>query len=262
MKFSSMLLYVNDEFPNKDVFERLLTVSRRLYEKGKFLYTINQELVDDSYFWMYFEYDNEHLYSHKVIDTSDNSEKPNPRPKSQVETRYQLFACYDLNQKLLYVSDYTKRTVITDYIGDMLGGVTVTAKNVLKSIDDFVALYKNLKAVTFTQRNNIFSTMPGSIFNKQANIYGLDLPERFKLKVDYGHAPTKIAKHLMQEWKAKHDSGEFEEIIVVGVDDSGFESSFNFSTMIATIDIELLRDDNDRYDPNSVLTLLLSKLRG
>ena len=45
MKFSSMLLYVNDEFPTMQTFETLLDVGRKLYRKGKFLYSIEQTLI-------------------------------------------------------------------------------------------------------------------------------------------------------------------------------------------------------------------------
>lgn len=109
MKFSSMLLYVNDEFPTMQTFETLLDVGRKLYRKGKFLYSIEQTLINDRYYWMYFQYDNENLYTDTVVDTLDNSAKNNPRPKNQVEMRYQLFACYDLERHLLYLSDYSKK---------------------------------------------------------------------------------------------------------------------------------------------------------
>ena len=141
--------------------------------------------------------------------------------------RYQLFACYDLDRQLLYVSDYGKKATITDYIGDMLQQ-SASVKNVLKSVDEFVSVVKQLKSVTFTQRRNLFTTStPNSIFQKQANLYGLDLPDRSKIKLDYGLSPIAMARNVLQNWESKHASGEFEEVIVVGLDDSGLENSFN-----------------------------------
>lgn len=262
MKFSSMLLYVNDEFPTKQTFERLLAASRPLYRKGRFLYSVETSFASDNHFWMYFQYDNENLYTDTVVDTLDNAAKNNPRPKNQVEMRYQLFACYDLDRQLLYVSDYGKKATITDYIGDMLQQ-SASVKNVLKSVDEFVSVVKQLKSVTFTQRRNLFTTStPNSIFQKQANLYGLDLPDRSKIKLDYGLSPIAMARNVLQNWESKHASGEFEEVIVVGLDDSGLENSFNFSTMISTVEIDLMRDENYRYDPDGVRMLLLAKLGG
>lgn len=261
MKFSSMLLYVNDEFPTKQTFEQLLDIGRALYRKGKFLYSIEKSFADDNHFWMYFQYDNESLYTNTVVDTLDNSAKSNPRPKNQVEMRYQLFACYDFERHLLYVSDYGKKTTVTDYIGDMLQKPTYV-KNVLKSIDDFVSVVRHLKSVTFTQRRNLFNSTSDSIFQKQADLYGLDLPEKSKIKLDYGHSPIGMAKSALQRWGLKHANGEFEDVVVVGIDDAGFENSFNFSTMISTVEFDLSRDDNYRYNPDNVRTLLLAKLGG
>lgn len=259
MKFSSMLLYVNDEFPTKRVFERLLEKGRTLYRKGNFLYSIEQELIDDKYFWMYFQYDNESLYTDTVVDTTDNSAKSNPRPKNQVEMRYQLFACYDMERHLLYVSDYSKKSTITDYIEEMLQE-PVMVKNVLKSLDEFVAVVKYLKSVTFAQRRTLYTSTTDSIFQRQASMFGLDLPEHSKLKLDYGASPIGIAKTTLQNWQIKRESGEFDDVIVVGVDDAGFESTFNFSTMISSIEIELQRDDNYRFNQYNVQVLLLAKL--
>lgn len=259
MKFSSMLLYVDDEFPSEKTFEQLLYKGTKQYRKGNNLYSIDQTFDNDNSYWMYFQYDNEFLYTDKVVDTVDNSEKDNPRPKSQVEMRYQLFACYDFNRKLLYVSDYSKKSTITDYISDMLQ-VSTNVKNVLTSIEEFTSIYKCLKSVSFFQRRSIFTLSDDSIFKKQANLFGLDLPEHSKLKVDYGNSPVGIVRTVLQDWKQKHDSGEFEDIVLIGVDDSGFESTFNFSTMVASIEIELQKDENFRYNPQMVKALLLAKL--
>ena len=260
MKFSSMLLYVDDNFPNKQTFEQLLQVGGNLYRKGKFLYSVEQSFISNRHFWMYFQYDNENLYSDIVIDTTDNSSKSNPRPKSQVEMRSQLFACYDLQRNLLYVSDYSKKSAITNYIEEMLQKSAIV-KNVYKSLDEFPAVVKYLKSVTFTQRRTIFTSTPESIFQRQANMFGLDLPEYSKLKLDYGSSPVGIVRTALQNWELKRESGEFEDVLIVGLDDAGFESTFNFSTMISNVEIDLARDENDRFNPDSVRTLLLEKLR-
>lgn len=92
------------------------------------------------------------------------------------------------------------------------------------------------------------------------NLYGLDLPEHSKLKFDYGASPIGIVKTTLQNWGAKRNRGEFEDIIIVGLDDAGFENTFNFSTMISYVEIDALRDDNYRFAPDNVRVLLLAKL--
>ena len=100
MKFHAVLLYIDDQFPDISIFRKLQEVGRGLYPKGAYLYSVEQKLIADRFYWMYFQYDNAKLYSDKVIDTEDNSVKENPRPKSQVEPRLQLFSCYDLERHI------------------------------------------------------------------------------------------------------------------------------------------------------------------
>lgn len=261
MKFSAILLYVDDEFPKIETFHRLLEIGNKRYRKGNYFYTVEQEIIDNQFYWMYFQYDNENLYAQKVIDIIDDSEKSNPRPKNQVEMRFQLFAFYDINQSILYVSDYSKKATITDYIGDMLQ-VKAQTKNMLKSVNDFINIIKKLKSVSFTQKRNLFTMDDNSIFVKQANLYGLDLPERSKIKLEYGDTPIGKIKNALQNWKRQQDSGQFEDIIIVGCDDNGFESSFNFSTMVSSINLDVNRDDNYRFDSDTVRIMLINELRG
>ncbi len=261
MKFHAELLYINDQFPDILTFRKLQDVGRKLYPNGTYLYSVEHELIADRFYWMYFQYDNAKLYSDKVIDTEDNSVKENPRPKSQVEPRMQLFACYDLENHILYVSDYSKKATITDYISEMLQKSAQT-KNVLRSVDEFLNVVTQLRSVCFTQKRTLFTSKEDSIFKKQANLYGLDLPEKSKIRLDYGATPIGSAKNALRDWKMKRESGEFEDVIVVGMDDNGFENTFNFSTLISSVEINVIKDDDYRYEPNIVKTLLINQLGG
>lgn len=259
MKFHSLLMYINDGIPNTQTCRRLMEIGPPSHRKGKFLFSVEKDFIADRFLWLYFQYDNERLYTDTVLDTVDNAEKGNPRPKNQVELRFQLFACYDLQRQRLYVNDYNRKTVVADYIADALQ-VSVYIKNVYTSIDDFLAVSKQLKSATFTQHRTLCTQDPDSIFRKQVNLYGLDLPERSKFHVDYGNSPIGIVKTTLQNLGLRRDRGEFEEIIVVGIDDQGFENSFNFSSMISSVEIEVHRNENDRFEPNSVRARLLGKI--
>lgn len=167
MKFSSMQLIVDGTAPSTFLFEELLTASRPTHRKGKYLYKIEQGFTNATkdFYWMYFQFDNEHLYADTVLDTENGIECENPRPKSQVEMRNQLFACYDFEHLILYVSDYTKKSVVTEYIQEMTQKTTIV-KNIIKSIDEFLAMTNMLKSASFTQYRNIATSIPGSIMQR------------------------------------------------------------------------------------------------
>ena len=66
----------------------------------------------------------------------------------------------------------------------------------------------------------------------------------------------------MRDWKVKREAGEFEDIVVVGVDDHGFEEVFNFQTAISSVDINVIKDDNGRFEPEAVKAALIVQLGG
>ena len=261
MKLNSMILYINGKFPELEDFKRLLEKGNSRFWKGNYLYVVDQAVVAERYYWLYLQYDNAHLYAPHVVDIMDDAVKDNPRPKNQVEMRNQLFACYDLRGKILYVSDYQKKAAITYYIGETLQ-CDIKAKYVFSSIDEFLGRVSTLKSVSFTQKKNLFNLPEHSLFRKVSSIYGLDMPSRSKVKLDYGDTPIGTVRDAMRDWKVKRDAGEFEDIVVVGVDDRGIEGVFNFQTAISSVELNVIKDDNGRFEPEAVKAAMINQLGG
>ena len=120
MKLNSMILYIDDRFPELEDFRSLQAKGNSRFWKGDYLYVVEQEMLADRFYWLYLQYDNANLYAPHVVDIADDSVKDNPRPKNQMELRNQLFACYDLKSRNLYVSNYQKKAAITYFMGDTL----------------------------------------------------------------------------------------------------------------------------------------------
>ena len=261
MKLNSMILYIDDRFPELEDFRDLQKKGNSRFWKGDYLYVVEQEMVGDHFYWLYLQYDNANLYAPHVVDTADDAVKDNPRPKNQVEMRNQLFACYDLKGGNLYVSDYRKKGAITYFMEDTLQK-HVDAKYILSSIDEFLCRVKTLKSVSFTQKDNLYNMPENSSFRKVPNIYGLDLPRRSKVKLDYGDTPIGTIRDAMRDWKIKREAGEFEDVVVVGVDDRGIEEIFNFQTTISSLELNVIKDDNGRFEPEAVKAAVINQLGG
>ena len=86
------------------------------------------------------------------------------------------------------------------------------------------------------------------------------IPEKSKITFDYGKNATKIVRELLNRWKRQYESGIFDEIVLIGMDDDGFENSFNFSTVLSAIEFQLKKESDDRYDEEKVKNSLISKL--
>jgi hypothetical protein len=88
------------------------------------------------------------------------------------------------------------------------------------------------------------------------------MPNRSKVKLDYGDTPIGAIRDAMRNWKVKREAGEFEDIVVVGKDDRGVEEVFNFQTVISSVEANVIKDDNGRFDPEAVKASLINQLGG
>ena len=61
------------------------------------------------------------LYSEYVWNDELKVSEGNPRKKSQIEYRYQLFICYDEENYRLYISDIKKCGFVKAYFEEILG---------------------------------------------------------------------------------------------------------------------------------------------
>ena len=181
----------------------------------------------------------------------------NPRSKSQIEPRKQFFACYDTKTCLLYLTDMTRKATLTAYLSDTIQKQFLI-KNVYASVDEFCARVRAIRGFRFTQIDNVFGRA-SDIFQQIGNIFGLDLPEKVQLKVGYGDIPVHEGRCIVDRFQKKRD--EFQDVVIIGVDDEGVEQTFDFSSIIKHIEIHPVKDENEQYDPVEVRELLLAELR-
>lgn len=223
----------------------------------KNLYVIDTDVVEDRFFWLSSEYDDAVCFRDYVVDSDTGEKQPNPRSQNQVEPRQQFFACYDNQRQRLFISDIQTRRVIQRFLTDTTQK-NYQIRNIYTSVDDFCSRIKTIKGFKFTQVNNLFAQQ-NELFQAVASYGGLDLPNKLQMRVSYGDTPVHQGRVLIDKLKRKKE--EFEHIIVIGADDSGVEQTFDFSSIIEKIEIDVHRDETEYYDSQEVKQMLLSKLR-
>lgn len=260
MKFKTFQLIIGTDHPTNADLLKVVEYGPQVFRHGEELFEIEKSLDENRFFWMSCRFDNAEIYSDHVWNSESEEFEGNPRAKSQIECRKQLFICFDSRDKLLYMSDMQKRPFLKRYLNHILQK-DVAIKNIIHSIEDFQERVRILKSATFIQMNNIMNQVPQSIFKQTADIYGLDAPAKITLKVDYGSSPVGVVRTAIQNYKQKLDSSEFERVILVGEDDSGLEHSFDFSSIIQSLDLQLEKDENGHFDSSEVNHLLLNIIR-
>ncbi|MDK2802659.1 MAG: hypothetical protein KFW09_04700 [Oscillospiraceae bacterium] len=261
MKFKNFQLIIGDSIPKKSDIENICKIGKKIIKEYKYdWYEVNKQIIEDRFLWLYYEYDNAHSYNEDVLNGESDSKEPNPKTKTQVELRKQLFVCYDIDNNMLYTNKTDKKSFVKYYISDTLQK-NVEIKNIYTTLDDFQNSVNLIKTLKFVQNRNLFNTNNDSIFNQQANIYGLDLPEKITVKVDYGNTLIDKYKNKLQDLNKKKKASEFQSITLIGVDDNNVEKSFDFSSMIESIELQISKDDNLRYNNEDVIRELLNRLR-
>lgn len=261
MKYKMFQVLIDSVNPKKEDIEKVYNIGKSKFEYGNELYSIEKEMIERQYLWLYCQYENSRLYSDTVYDKTKEEEVKNPRNRAQIELRKQLFIIIDIEREYVYMNDMNKRLFLKAYIKDSIQK-DVIIKNIYSSLNDFQESVKYLKSVSFIQSKNVMNLLePDSIFLKQSNALGLDMPEKIKMKIEYDNNIIGNIKEGLQNLKQKREAGNFEEIILVGIDDHGIEESFNFSSVIKSIIIYPIKDEDARYNPDNVKMLFINEVK-
>lgn len=261
MIFGTYLLYIEDN-PDLTIntFKKIISSGASTFqpEGSNFLFEINHEIIDNRFYWLSCDYDNAKKFKDYVINTSTGEKEDNPRNVNQVETRQQVFVCFDCSDNRLYLSDKSRKSFVSKYFADALQK-EVQIKTIISSADSFYNQISTLHQLRFTQVDNLFSRGT-TIFNDVPNFYGLDLPNKMKIAFTYdGHAVTEGFKGFVDYVLNNRDS--FKDVILIGHDDTGLEKVFDLSNVYSKISFKINKDEFDRYSSVEVRSKLLDQLR-
>ena len=258
MIFGTFLLRVDGaREATLDDLSKVVKLGQETYPKGKYLYHIHSEIVENRFFWMSCDYDDAQRFRNYVVDSATMATENNPRTKNQVELRYQLFVCYDVDKHFLYLNDMHKHRFVEEYMS-FSTQMEFKINNVYASVDDFCNHIKYLRRFKYVQVDNLFAKS-GDVFQNVADMWGRDAPDKIQLEIGYGDIPINKGRPIISRLFRKRE--QFESVIVVGCDDEGMEQTFDFSSVIKRIEISPVKDQDEYYDPIEVRTLLLEKLR-
>ena len=240
--FKTLHMIVENKSITRDDISKLVFGAKNKYEHRNEVYLIERKYVENRYLWMYCQYDNSKLYGEVVLDTMKEKQHKNTRKKNEVELRKQLFVIIDSETHLVYISDIAKKGMIKEYLSEELQA-DVIIKNVYSSLDEFQ------------------DAINESIFMQQVSELGLDMPEKITMQIEYPNTLIGSLRNGIQNIKQKREQGYFKDIVLIGVDDSGIEQSFDFSSVVKNIEILTRKNEDERYDNEEVERCFFEKIR-
>lgn len=259
MKFRGYQLVIDEGLPGFEDLKPFIYDIQEHFDLNGYHYHSTKEFVDKRFLWVSTFFDDGNLYSEQVYNQANQEDEKNPRRREQLELRHQMFFCYDLNKHRLYLTDETKKAFIKGYMGESIQ-LPIRIKPIVVDLDAFIAHLRELRSISFVQEDNLCNRIPGEIFDRQVNALGLDLPERLKVKLEYGHLPHEKARTVLQNLKKMHQKAQFQNLIAIGIDDQGLEECFDFRNMLTTVDIATEKDDDGHYDCSEVKESFIQKI--
>lgn len=262
MFFKSYALIVDEHYPDATLLAQIAEKRLQRLSYNGFNYKYDIRFQEERFLLIAVDF-NDGKYSEMVYDIESEIEKQNPRKRHELEYADQFFACYDLNEKELYLSNIQRKAAIRLLFMEHVGEKQkVRIRERLSSVEEFAEVVHSIKRVKYTQTRNLVNMDPTGLFAQGYNPLGLEIPDRLISTLEYdcginAKAVVEKLKNLLIKSKTK----EIESIEILGEDDEGFEQLFSLEKIIKSFSIDIESDGDGRYDEGEVFRLLLTQLR-
>jgi hypothetical protein len=218
-------------------------------------YEINVE-KEDNYIWFVFDYGKPDPIDDKLTNINTGSKKDNPRENDEAELLHQLFALYDFNKNLLYLSNLNKEKMFEKMLQEKLQRPFVT-KKFFKPKDEFINVLKEVNEISFTEAKDLFN-QDSKTRKALKDLTGTEAPEKFKLDTTYPKDSNIVGfiKKLIQS-KSKF---ELNELVIRGIDNDNFGFVFNVDSFVQRITLSSKKNENGKFDADLIKQELLKRL--
>ena len=258
--FSSLHLIVDGGWPNKKFLNKAFSEEKMQYPQEDFTHKIQRESINSRFYWFYSHYGKAMPRPDFLLDSESGEESKNPRTKTQVEPTGQLFAIYDSDSRMLYISNLNKKTFLENFLFQF-AEESVNIKNIFKSRDEFLAIITKLDGISFTSKRNIFNANNDAVTGK-SSIFAHLAPEKLRISVDmdYGTRAKKTIEKIVRQLYEHKNAGELDTLICRGEDEDGIATIFNAESLTSKITISLTRSEEHLFSSEEVKEKIITEL--
>lgn len=247
------------DVPAKETFAALESVFR--INDGDFFYEIEVEKSDE-YVFGSFDFGNPTPRDSSLTNINTGEKRENTRTDTEVELNNQFFFLYCFSNGLLYLSNSTKKKFLVRMFKEKLQK-DIILKDIYKNVDDFLDKLQMCTQISFTHVNDLFSN---DSVRKQAlvDLTGTDAPQRFTLRAKYDVKKKNSSGaifNFIRTLSKEKESSKISDLVVSGIDDSGFSVVYNTDSFARKIQIDVDKDENGKFKRLEVRDKLLNKIQ-
>lgn len=211
---------------------------------------------EDDYVWFSFDFGKPDPIDDKLTNINTGSKKDNPRENDEAELLHQLFALYDFNKNLLYLSNLTKEKMFEKMLQEKLQKPFNT-KKFFKPKDEFIKVLKEVSEISFTEARNLFN-QDSKTRQALKDLTGTDAPEKFTLDTKYSKN-SNITDFIEKLIKSKTDS-ELNELVIKGLDNDNFGFVFNVDSFVQRMIVTSEKNEKGKFNAALIKQELLKRL--
>ena len=238
------------ESPKLESFAKFPLKTSILFEEV--YYEVSVEKLND-YVWFYFDYGKANPRDDKVTNIKNGDKNENKRTEDEAELLSQLFFLYSFKNNILYISTSRKQRIIQTILKRELD-CDYIIKSFFKTDEELISILKNITKVSFTEVANLFN-QDSRERKALIDLTGTDAPVKFTIEAKYPKN-SNFTSFIRRLLSAKRDMS-LKDLVICGIDNDDFNIVFNTDTFSRKIEIDCLKEENGKFNVESVKNNLL-----
>lgn len=208
---------------------------------------------EEDYIWFEFEHGKPNPIDDKLTNINTGVKKSNLRQDDEAELLKQLFVLYHFNKKILFISNSKKKQIFEQVLKQGTEK-QFTVKSFFKTKEEFISLLKSVDKISFTEARNLFNY---NSKKRQAliDLTGTDAPDKFTLEAHYKKKIDLVG--FIGQLIDSQKGSKLKELIIQGTDESDFNFIFNVDSFVRKIEVQCEKENNGKYNPESVRKQLI-----
>lgn len=215
-------------------------------------YEVSAEKHND-YVWFSFDYGRANPRDDKVTNIKNGDKNENKRTEDEAELLHQLFFLYSFKKNILYITTSKKQRLIQTLLKQELH-CDYTIKSFFKTDEELISILKNITKVSFTEVANLFN-QESRERKALIDLTGTDAPVKFTIEAKYPKN-SNIILFIQRLFSAQRDMS-LKDLVICGVDNDDFNIVYNTDTFSRKIEIDCSKEENGKFNVESVKNNLL-----
>lgn len=227
---------------------------------------ITKFLQQGRFFCVYFEYGSIYPRTPEVYNTTIQADKENPRWEDEFERNEQTFFIIDSTTQNIYISNFSKKHLIENFLQNYLPGETIVIKNIIDK-ENFLTTLEEAKTISIAAQPTLFTSngilwwvLTNDIHNFGDEVESVELKINYKGIRELWRPQRGLVKEFLRRLIREDEDHSVTKLQVVGRSDTSFERIFNAEWIVDKLRVTVPTEENWLFNPDNIFNNVISKI--